>query len=483
MFNHACPPFFFFRKHNCPKPSRPKTELFPNTANGLDGNTEYKTIYLKHSNVTPRENFKPAQKVIQRDSPMSNDTTNRVDYVSRPVTPIKPRPPAAYKKPEGIVSGESEYLREYQYKPPDPRKPILPPSSTIRTANDEDKFFVKSTQAADFKPYEVQPRVIYGENRVYQPPSETFGGVSTFQSDFQGKKAEPVASLKPTQETKVSRDPFTVNSCYSSDYKRYQLPDKFKHEKQAYNPPSEKFQGISSFTSDFPGYRGVTPAQSFKPPMTAKTSHEPLDAMTTNRMSYLSWELPPRFSRPPTTFVPPNEKFSTSTIFQNDFVSHGVPEPIQNFKPKQEAIKNTTPFDHKTLNRTDYQPIDLSQRIPLVVKENKYAPPTEKFDGQSTTGASYQGRSSSPARTCKPQLKPYVKGVKFDQTSTYKQCYTSPSVNLSCNMSSTNNGPCIPGYTFSYEDPRSGHKFYVATPVPKPPTLPMAGTQAAITAH
>lgn len=470
---------YIYSKHSCPKPSKPKTELFPNATNGLDGNTEYKTIYLKHSNVTPRENFKPPQKVIQRDSPMSSHTTNRVDFISRPVTPVKPRPPVVYKKPEGIISGESEYVREYQYKPPDPRKPIVPVSNTIRTAADGDKMYAKSTQAADYKPYEVQPRIVYGENRVYQPPTETFAGVSTFQSDFQGKTAEPVASLKPTQETKVSRDPFDVSSCYGSDYKRYQLPEKFKRQKQLYNPPSEKFHGVSSFTSDFPGYRGVTPAQSFKPPMTAKTSHEPLDAMTTNRMSYQSWELPPKFSRPPTSFVPPNEKFSTTTVFQNDFVSHGIPEPIQNFKPKQEPIKNMTPFDHKTLNRTDFQPIDLSQRIPLVVKEKPYVPPTEKFDGQSTTGASYQGRYCPPSRSCKPQLKPYVKGVTFDQTSTYKQCYTTPAVNTNCITSGNAN---IPGYTFSYEDPRSGHKFYVATPVP--PAPPTVGTQtAAITAY
>ncbi len=471
----------FFRKHGCPKPSRPKNDLFPNAPGSEVNDTEYKTIFLKHSNPTPRESFKPPLKAIQRDSPMACNTTNRVDYVSHPVTPCVPRPPAAYKRPEGTVNGESEYIKEYQYKSPEPVKPILPQSSQIRVSGD--KFNVRSTQATDFKPFVVQPRVIYGENRVYKPPTEKFQGASTFQSDFKGElPTEPTISMKPTQETKLSRDAFDVMSSYHSDYKRFQIPDRFKRDKQEYQPPVEKFFGTSCFTSDFPGHRGVTPAQSLKPPRTAKASNEPLEATTTSRMSYQKWDIPPRFSRPPTSYEPPKEMFSGNTVFTDDFVSHGIPEPVQNFKPKNEPIRISAPVENQTINRIDYQPIDLSQRPPLVVKERKYVAPVEKFGGRSTANASYQGQFSLPAASTKPLLKPYSRGVKFEGNSTYKQCYTRPERKTAC-ISGDPNYPSIPGYKFSYEDPRSGHKFYTISEegsVPLPPALPQ--TKQAITA-
>ena len=156
------------------------------------GDTEYKTIYLRHAGATPRENFKPPQAVIKRESPISKDTTNRVDFVPHPVTPIAARPPAVYKKPDGSISGESEYIKEFQYKVPDFVKPILPESSQIRTATDN-VFHGKSTQAADFVPFDVQPRVVYGENRAYRPPTEKFEGRSTFQSDFKGQPSNEPA--------------------------------------------------------------------------------------------------------------------------------------------------------------------------------------------------------------------------------------------------------------------------------------------------
>ena len=466
--NSRSPDFYSSSKHSCPAPSRPKAELFPNAKTSPLGNTEYKTIFLKHAGATPRESLRPPQKAITRDASMSRDTTNRVDFVPHPVTPLTPKPPALYKRPEGKINGESEYIKEFQYKTPEPVKPVLPQPSQIRTNNE--KFFGKSTQATDFTPYEIQPRVFYGENRGYQPPTEKFEGTSTFQSDFKGTlAAEPTVSMKPAQETKLSRDPFHGTSCYNTDFKRFQIPERYQHPKQLYKPPDDKFTGISSFKSDFPGHRNIAPAQSLKPPMNAKVSRDPLDSMTINRVSYQKWELPPRFSRPPTSYEPPKEKFSSKTVFSDDYVSYGIQEPVSNFKPKHETIKVTAPLEHQTVNRTDFQPIDLSQRTPLVVRERRYVPPFEKFEGQSTTSTAYQGQFTLPAPSAKPVLKPYSKGVKFEGNSTYKQCYSHLGIKPEC-IAGDPMMPTIHGYKFSYEDPRSGHKFYV--PEEKPPCPP-----------
>ena len=460
--------FSFLSRHSCPKPVQPKTDLFHTTGDVKLSQTEYRTIFLNHGSAKPRESLKPPQRVTTRDAPMSSHTTNRVDFISHQVSPYTPRPPTVYKKPEGTVSGESEYSKEFRSKTPEPVKPVLPQPSQVRTL--DEKFHGKSTQATDFVCYELPPREFYGERRVYEPPTETFSGLSTFQTDFKGLlQTEPARSMKPQQNPKTSNERFNGTTCYHVDFRRFEIPEKFQHPKQVYKPPEELFQGYSTFTTDFPGHHGIKPAQSLKPPINAKVSHAPLDSLTTSRQSYRKWEMPPRFSRPPTVYEPPKEKFYSKTVFSDDFVSYGVPEPVSNFKPKHEPIKKIAPIEHETVNRIDYKPPDITQRTQLIIQEKKYEPPTEKFEALSTTSTAYRGQYAPPAPSAKPLLKPYSKGIKFDAHSMYRECYSQSGFKPDY-ITGHPNKPVIPGYMFSHEDPKSGHKFYI--PETKPTTPP-----------
>ena len=456
--------FYYFRRHHCPHPTKPKTDIITRTEFTSNiGATEYKTIFLPH-NARPRGILKPPQRALTHDAPMTCDTTNRLDYVRHSVSLPVPRPPPIYKRPEGTMNKESEYKKEFRSKTPEPVKPALPPLSQVRTTNEP--FLGQSTQAGDFIAYELPPREFHGERRVYEPPTEPFAGISTMQSDYIGASlVEPTKSVKPSQTPKLSREPFQNNTCHKDDYRSFPIPERFQAPKQLHQPPDEPFNGVSTFTTDFPGHRGVKPASSLKPPITTKTSHASLDSLTISRQSYRKWEIPPRYSRPPTVYEPPKEKFDARSLFSNDFVDYGVPEPTVSYKPKMDPVKHTTPLEKNTVHRLDFQPWDVTNRQLPIRQERPYEPPIERFEAMSTTSEVYRGEYAPPASTAKPQLKAYSKKDTFDGQSTYKESFSRGGFRPDC----ITRHPTIPGYQFSHQDSRTGHKFYIPVPAATPP--------------
>lgn len=441
-----------------------RTEL-----NSKIGSTEYKTVFLTHGKSKPPDSFKPAMKVLSRDVPMTADTTQKIDYIKHLVTPLIPRPPAMYKKPEGSMANESEYKKEYLSKTPEPAKPVLPALNQIRSASQP--FQGQSTHTRDFVAYTLPPREFYGERRVYMPPTEPFARTTTVQTDFTGMSlAEPTKSTKPPQAPKLSREPFESSTCHRSDFHPFPLPERFQRPKVAYQPPEDPFQGMTTFANDFPGHRGIKPVSSLKPPVTAKHSDVCFESLTTSRQSYRKWELPPRFSRPPTVYEPPKEKFEAITSFSKDFVHHGTPEPALNYKPQPQSLQHDRPMEQNTSNRLDYQAWDVTNRQQPIRQNRPYEPPVERFEGNSTTSSVYRGVYAQPAMSTKPQLKPYSKGETFERQTTYRDCYSSGGFKPDF-ITGNPVKPEIPGYEFSHEDTRTGHKFYqpvVATEVAIP---------------
>ncbi|XP_011410085.2 PREDICTED: stabilizer of axonemal microtubules 1-like [Amphimedon queenslandica] len=463
-------------RHHCPQPSRPKNDIMSRTEPvSKMGSTEYKTVFLTHSNAKPPDSYKPALKALSRDVPMTADTTNKLDYIKHPVSMPMQRPPAVYKKPDGSMANESEYKKEYRSKTPEPAKPILPPASHMRSVSQP--FQGQSTQARDYVAFTLPPREFYGEKRVYAPPTEPFAKTTTIKSDYNVKfLPEPTKSMRPPQNAKISRDPFEGSTCHRSDFRIFPIPEKFHKSKIAYQPPQEPFSGVTTFSTDFPGHKGIKPVGSMRPPVATKSADAPFESLTTSRQSYRKWELPTRFSRPPTIYQPPTEKFDGLTSFTKDFINHGPPEPVTNYKPRQQAIHYERPMEHDTIHHLDYKAWDVTNKQQPIRQERPYEPPAERFEGCSTTSKSYRGVYAPPAASMKPPLKPYTREETFGGLTTYKDCYSASRLSQRC-IGGDPTQPNIPGYTFSHEDSRTGHKFYHLAP-PAPPSPPQAETAA-----
>ena len=448
------------RRHHCPHPTKPKSDIMTRTEPVHKmGSTEYKAVFFTHEETRPRDSFKPAQKALTREMPMVCDTTHKVDFVKHLVHPPVPRPPVVFKKTEGTIEGESEYKKEFRPKTSEPAKPILPVLNRIRSTSEP--FQTVTTQMTDFIPQKIPPREYYGERRIYEPPKEVFNGCSTLKDDYRGLPlVEPTKSMKPSQNAKVSHDKFDGTTCHKENYRPFNLPERFIKPKQVHCPPTEPFEGVSTFVAEFPVHKDIKPTASYKPPVIAKRSEGQFDSVTISRQSYRKWDLPPRFSRPPTIYEPPKEKFEGNSLFTTDFIHPGPPEQTTNYKPKAEAIKHEVPMDSDTINRLDYKTWDVTQRQELIKQEKPYEPPVEKFQGRSTTSESYRGEYAPPAPSNKPKLKPYTKGEPFNGLSTYKDCFSKGGFKPDF-ITGNPNKPMIPGYVFSHEDTRTGHKFYV----------------------
>lgn len=468
---------FLCRRHHCPQPSKPKNDIMSRTEPlSKLGSTEYKTVFLTHSNAKPPDSFKPALKALSRDLPMTADTTNKLDYIKHPVSMPMQRPPAVYRKPDGSMQNESEYKKEYRSKTPEPAKPIVPPPSHMRSASQP--FQAQSTQARDYVAFPLPPREFYGERRVYVAPTEPFAKTTTIKSDFDAKVlSEPTKSMKPLQDAKISRDPFEGKTCHRSDFRIFAIPERFHKAKVSYQPPQEPFSGTTTFSSDFPGHRGIKPVSSMRPALTAKSADVRFESLTTSRQSYRKWELPPRFSRPPTVYEPPKEKFDGLSSFMKDFVHHGLPEPVMSYKPKPQPIQCDRPMENDTVHHLDYKAWDVTNKQLPIKQGRPYEPPTERFEGCSTTSKSYRGVYAPPAASTKPPLKPYTREQVFDGLTTYRDCYSASKINHHC-IGGDPTQPNIPGYQYSHEDARTGHKFYHAMPLAPAPPPPAAVAEA-----
>ena len=74
-------------------------------------------------------------------------------------------------------------------------------------------------------------------------------------------------------------------------YQRWNLPPKFRHQMDVYQPPADPFDGLSSYRTAYIG-RTAPVRPSMKPDDSAHMSAAPLDDVTTVRAAYVRHPLP-----------------------------------------------------------------------------------------------------------------------------------------------------------------------------------------------
>ena len=428
--------------------------------------SEYTQQFKKYS-ARPRKAIKPARRPLDRDSKMACTTINHQDFTPHPVTPRSVQPPPVYKKPDGVVSSKTEYRMTFE------GKPLSQPVVAFRPVNtrkeNREQFDHKSTQAADFVTFAIPERENFAVKCAYEPPKEPLETKSTVQNDFVDFGAvKPPQSLKPPQTPKLSTDPFDGRSCYRQCFVPQPIPARYQHTKEVYTPSPDKFSGLSTYTKDFPGHTGKMPAPSMKPPQKKVASDSPFDGATESRLSYRSWDLPPKHFRPPTVYSPPTETFAKHSTFKADYPDYGRTELIKPICPQPRAkVEEDTPFRPVTTQRADFQLWDPSkmQRSTPIRQRGNYEPSTEKFSAVSTCRDHYRGTPGVCATSTKPVLQPHVTTEEMGSDTTYRDSFSGsgftpcPATNLSKNMEGSAD------FSFSHENPSTGHLYFTqATP-------------------
>lgn len=439
--------------------------------------SEYTQQFKKYS-ARPRKAIKPARRPLDHDSKMACTTINRQDFMPHPVTPRALQPPPVYKKPDGFVSSDTEYRTTFEGKPSSYPIVAFRPVNTRR--ENIEQFDHKSTQATDFVTFAIPERENFAVKRAYEPPKEPLETKSTVQNDFVDfGPVKPPLSLKPPQTPKLSTDPFDGKSCYRQCFMPQPIPARYQHTKEVYKPSTEQFTGSSTYTKDFPGHTGKIPAPSMKPPQKKVASDSPFDGVTESRLSYRSWDLPPKHFRPPTVYSPPKEVFAKQSTFKADYPDYGHTELTKAIRPQPRARdKDDAVFRPITTQRADFQLWDPSavQRSTPIRQGGNYEPSTEKFSAISTCRDHYQGTPGIRAPSTKPVLQPHMTTEVIESNTTYRDSFASsgftpcPATNLSKNLQVS------PAFSFSHENPSTGHLYFRHQPTMSTQVLEVAST-------
>ena len=363
-----------------------------------------------------------------------------------------------YKRPEGTVDGTSEYKKQYLGKWGVRARMIRP--SEVKP-DDKGIFDHKSTQASDFVSLPLPPKVFHGVKHAYEPPKELFEGKSTIKSDF--VDFGPVGltpSLKPQQIAKVSSEPFHATSCYKTSFTPQKIPKRYEKPKEVYVPTEGEFDGMTTVKSDFPAHMGVQPVDILRPPQKPIASDFPFEGNTESRLSYRTWELPSRHSRPATLYAPPTERFATQTTFKDDYPDYGWVEPAKILKPPQRTRDQAATLESLTTQKNDFKTWNDVERPTVIQREKKYEAPTETFDAVSTFTAHYKGDFAARAPSAKPSEAPYTRSSAMERSTEYRDSF-SPSGHRPCPaLYLSESGKSPAEYTFSHQDAESGHKFF-----------------------
>ena len=360
------------------------------------------------------------------------------------------------------MSSDTEYRQTFEGKLSRPAVAFRPVNARKDSGG---SFNHKTTQATDFVTFQIPMTENFAIKRAYEPPKEPLETKSTVQNDFVDfGPVKPPASLKPPHTPKLSTDPFDGSSCYRQCFTPQPIPARYQHMKAVYKPSPEQFAGNSTYTREFPSHTGRSPAPSMKPPQKKIGSDIPFDGATMSRLSYRSWDLPPKHVRPPTVYSPPKEVFAKQSTFQTDFPDYGCRELTKPIRPQPRAREeDAAAFHSVTTQRADFQLWDPSNVQPStpIRQGGNYEPSPDKFSAVSTFRDHYKGTPGMRAASTKPALQPLVATEAMGNDTTYKDSFSSsgftpcPVANLSQQP-----GSSTTGFDFSHKNAATGHLYY-----------------------
>lgn len=448
-------------RHRCPH----RPQAWKQASNlGPCALSEYRQTF-KQFDVRPPQSFKPHNKPFASTSKLEAKTTNQCDYVAHsPVRRLSFGRTIEYQKPTDPMLGETEYMREYpEKKRPALQSPVHRWDASRTTQNESAPFQASTTQREDFKAWAIQavPRETLKKVNIYIPPKEKFEMLSTFQSDYRANgPVIPCEMVKPIHSSIKSEAPFDDTTTNRVDYKK--PPPAPRTLVKKYQPvvvKRDKFDATTTNRQDFVPHMGIERPKCTKPALEQVKSTEPFKGETTHSVSYIPWELQPRFEHPKQEYQPSPEKFDHISTNQSDYRDYGrvervLPRPIENFSNEHQ------PFTADTTHRLDYQAWAVKARDRLAQRQNEYKPIQSPFEGQSTFQAHFQGKPAAPAKSAKP-LEPKLTSGQFNGQTIYRETYT-PKDMTPCPaafLRDVYTPPVKDQYVYSHQA-RTGHKFY-----------------------
>ncbi|XP_072167064.1 stabilizer of axonemal microtubules 2-like [Diadema setosum] len=432
-------------RHRCPH--RPKVTT---RANGPCVISEYANKYKAYPGNGMRENFKPKPQMLKSGDPLSDATTNRIDFIPHELCRPPMHVPEQYKPKEGDIDLLTSYTKDY------PQRKIEPPKSfrgNHTRSVSPGAFRGTPTYVDDYRKWELPPKEKLKDHHAYIPSNAAFDGLSTFTRDFPAKRAEMRGSMKPDDRAKVSTSPFDDKTCHRMTYIPHDTQPKFVPAKPQYKKNPHKFDGLSTFQRDFTAKQGYVP-ESCKPSNMPLRSDHPFEDNTTFRQSYQKWDMERPYQHVPEAWVKPGGNMDLMTTHTLAYPAHKIkpPSPV---RPPSGKPGRDVPFDDRTNYKQDFRKWESMPFRRGDPSQRPYERPSVPFEGYSHYKTNYVAKHAHPAKSMAPGNTANLSSEPFDDRTNYKTDYIPkdftpcPAVNLQSN-----------GFKFTELDNR-GHEIWM----------------------
>ena len=385
----------------------------------FEGASTIQTDFVDHGYIPPPALLKPAQNTVSVNERFDGSSSYKEAFVPLQLPAKFVVVKEKYKPPECEFQGETTFKSDFKSydgtKPAQSLKPVSKAQSSV------EPFQGVTINKESYKVWDM-PAKFTRPPAVYVPPTEKFGTQTTVQADYRPFQAAPAKSIRPLERSKDSNVPFDGSTTQKVDYREWQGAEKAKSLKEVrvYQPPTDKFDGLSTCAAHYKG-QYAPPAPSTKPPPNAIVSTQPFDGRTSYHDSYTPFTIQPQPKHGKEEFKPPEGKFYGETTSKRDYKSHEGTKPAQSLKPVSKAQSSVEPFQGVTINKESYKVWDMPAKFtrPPAV----YVPPTEKFGTQTTVQADYRPFQAAPAKSIRPLERSKDSNVPFDGSTTQKVDY------------------------------------------------------------
>ncbi|KAK2178327.1 hypothetical protein NP493_547g01014 [Ridgeia piscesae] len=311
----------------------------------LEDLTNYRQDYAEKK-VPPTKSCKPDETPLQSEAPLSDKSTQRVDYQRWPYTKVEQCHPEHNLYPCGDMDMLSTNRVEFTEKPikipascrPPPNRGSLP------------KFVGRTENRDCFGPKEMGPILRPTMKGDFIPSTEPLENLTNYRMNYVPRNQAVRRSMKPAGNDWSSDEPFG-NSSYRHDYIRMPLPPRLERAKEKYMPNPTKLADNTVYRDHYAKKFGK-PRKSFKPSDVPYMSEAPIEKATTQRVDYQPWK-----EKRPALFNPESNLFPCGDMdMMTTNRAYFTEKPIcvrQPFKVTQRSLPGR--FQGNTNYRHDFQ--------------------------------------------------------------------------------------------------------------------------------
>ncbi|ESP05529.1 hypothetical protein LOTGIDRAFT_63801, partial [Lottia gigantea] len=261
-----------YKEHPIQPKQQRKQDGYQPPTESMATSTSNKNDFPEHP-AQKRQSFKPNGDALKSDDPFDGYTGYKDTYKEHPIQPKQKRKQDGYKPPTESMATSTSNKNDFPEHPAQKRQSFKPNGDALKS---DDPFDGYTGYNDTYKEHPIQPKQ-QRKRDGYQPPTESMATSTSNKNDYPEHQAQKRQSFKPNGDALKSDDPFDG---YTDSFTEVKPAPRSRREQEPYVPSSVKFEGMSTFKSDFIGREGKK-RDSYRPPKVAFQSNVPFDGTTT----------------------------------------------------------------------------------------------------------------------------------------------------------------------------------------------------------